>query len=147
MSGDDGRDPDPLVGELRNVINDVVGSEDIVVLVGYFGEGVDGAKRIYRDPELQEYVEVPGDEILWREQVDPPDEFGARSAIWVRRSDMEREIHYPEGTHDALSDAGLGFRIPETRLDAAARMAIVCRPMTKSRCATAWTSERSAERR
>jgi hypothetical protein len=126
---------DPLPGDLRDPNADVIGNPDVVVLVGYLGDGRDGKMRIYRDPELNHYVEFPEASIHRRETIDKPDEFGARSAVWVDRATMTEDLGLGDAVQQALADKGVGTRVPRTLLDAAQDMNILCRPMTKSRCA------------
>jgi hypothetical protein len=125
---------DPLPDALRDPNEGLVGGPDVVVLVGYLGDGRDGNMRVYRDPELNHYVEFPEASIRRRETIDNPDEFGARSAVWVDRDVMTADIGVPPEVQQALADRGVGTRLPATLLDAAQDMNILCRPMTKSHC-------------
>ncbi len=126
--GDDGRDPDDVVGQLRPVPadGDRLPESDYVVLLGYFGDGDGDTHRIYVDQELDEYIQVPAEAVAYRQRVDDPDVYAQRSAVWVKRDALMEEIVYPGGFERDLIAMGIGQRLPKNKLDVAFDLTIVC---------------------
>jgi hypothetical protein len=131
---DDGREPDELVGDLRPAHEGVLGGDETVVLVGYFGDGPGETYRVYVDQQLREYIQVPADAVVYRKHLDEPDTYAARSAVWIKASVMEAAIDY-DGHTDVLTDRGIGKRLPKNLLDAAYDITIQFRrPYTGMNC-------------
>jgi hypothetical protein len=62
---------------------------DVVALVGFLGEGPEGHRRLYSDPELRVGMDIRSEAIVHRHDVPAEhDELGGRSVIWVEREAM-----------------------------------------------------------
>jgi hypothetical protein len=118
-------DPDSLVDALTRE-----GPEpDVVPLSGFLGRSPDGHTRLFLDPELKVWVDVPEDQVVHRHRnSDERGRFGASSMIWVRGRWMRRSL-LTKDQRDAIArefligEFALGAMLPETfaeALDAAA---------------------------
>ena len=117
MPPDVSPDPDPLVESLEG--------EDVVSLIGFFERpGEDGPTvRIHSDQNMQRWLEIPHDAVVYRQPFDLGDGF-IRSKVWVKREVMVEPMVTDEVFANilaALEPAPLSSwnLIPETRLVAA----------------------------
>jgi hypothetical protein len=84
-ASEDGPDLSP-----DELVSDVLGSDgpqDLITLVGFVGEcSVPGYHRLYVDPALTCWVDVPDGDIAHRRRLPAEsDAFGGRSVLWVNR--------------------------------------------------------------
>ena len=119
-------DPDPLVPRVRS------GSEDVVALVGFVGEGAEGHLRIYADHHLQRWLDIPADAVVDSVRIEDDDPLGGRTMIWVAREAMAADVFDPDvfGALEAhFLDGGMSTwpLIPDTRYVAAAILGLLPR--------------------
>jgi hypothetical protein len=74
--------PDEIV---RGLQHEGGGPQDVSVLCGFLGESdAPGYHRLFTDPALKHWVDIPDDAIRYRHRVpDEQDGYGGRSVVWV----------------------------------------------------------------
>jgi hypothetical protein len=78
-------EPDAIVAQLMSEDD---ASTDLVALVGFLGEGLEGHCRLYATPELRTSIDIPIAAIVHRHRIEQ-DELGGRSVIWVKAEAMQ----------------------------------------------------------
>jgi hypothetical protein len=77
---------DDFVGK---IVKDPKSPPDTILLTGYLGKSSeDGHTRLYFDPELKSYVEIPNEAILHSQQISPEQSGLGGSNVWIK-SDAE----------------------------------------------------------
>jgi hypothetical protein len=71
--------PDPLPAALSD--SDWIPGD--VLVYGYLGDGPEDTVRIYPEPDLVEYIEVPAAAVHHRHKIEDDDVFAAHSAVWI----------------------------------------------------------------
>jgi hypothetical protein len=71
--------PDPL----PDVLSGSDWQPGDVLVFGYLGPGPEGTVRIYPEPDLIEYIEVPAGAVHYRHKIEDDDLFLAHSAVWI----------------------------------------------------------------
>jgi hypothetical protein len=111
--------PDPIL--------DLIGREpDVVALIGYVDDADDHI-RLFRDPELRVWMDIPKSEVVERHRIAAEEDlFGGRSLVWVRGPRMREPID--SGLRQSMMEAFLigefaaEVLLPETLEDAAERL-------------------------
>lgn len=109
---------------------------DVVALTGYFGDGPDGKVRLYFDPELKVWIDIPEDEVVHRfRRPGENEKFGEYSVLWVRGEFMrsktvsdEVRANLAEGF--LFGEFALDLLLPPTILHATDRVAYLARATT-----------------
>jgi hypothetical protein len=111
--------PDPIF--------DFIGREqDLVALIG-FVDDADDHIRLFQDPELRIWMDIPKSEVVERHRIAAEnDKLGGRSMVWVHGARMREPID--SGVRQSLTEAFLigefaaEVLLPETLEDAAERL-------------------------
>jgi hypothetical protein len=117
-------DPDALVDALAR-------EPDVVALAGFLGRSPEGHVRLFVDPELKVWFDIPEEHVVYRYRI-PAEEgaFGESSMIWVRGDWANRPL-FPPPQRDELAqefligEFALRIALPETIADAVQRAAQV----------------------
>jgi hypothetical protein len=102
--------------------------QDLITLTGFLGEsGVAGHHRLFTDPALTCWVDVPDADIVHRHRMTEDEEtYGARSVLCVKREAvlLKGEVTIAEAEAEFLrgGDARALFCEPDERL-------LICRPL------------------
>jgi hypothetical protein len=131
------RDPDPMPDRLRKPGE--IETEDTIALIGFVvptevpPEEPESEQqpvlRISPDTEGQRWLEIPFDDVIDRQQIDPGNAL-TRSVVWARRTAMMQPI-LDEQQGSAVEEALTGVPvstwnlIPETRLVAAYLLSLI----------------------
>jgi hypothetical protein len=121
--------PDPLVDALAD-------ETDVVPLAGFVGRSPEGRIRLFVDPELKVFFDIPEEHVAHRHPI-PAEHgaFGQSSMIWVRGEWARRPL-FGEAQRRALAEEfligefALGTVLPETIADAVQFAAAAARRTT-----------------
>src|SRR3954470_9323387 len=70
---------------IDRVVSDAKNPPETRMLTGWFGDsGEDGYRRLYTDPELSSYIDIPDDAILYSEPVRDAQPSGC-VMVWIKR--------------------------------------------------------------
>jgi hypothetical protein len=113
-------DPDSLVEALTP--DDA--PEDVVPFSGFLGRGPEGHVRLFVDPELKVWFDIPVEHVVHRHRI-PAERgtFGESSMIWVKSEWVHRPL-FTEAQRDAFTEEfligefALDSVLPETIADA-----------------------------
>jgi hypothetical protein len=104
---------------------------DLVELVGFLGEGPEGHRRLYADPERKVGMDIRSEDIVYRHGIPAEhDELGGRSVIWVEREAMRAWPVEEEEPAERLQATFLtgplasGMHLPEARAGLVEAMAV-----------------------
>lgn len=111
------RDPDQIAGALAHDTRE----PDVVALTGWFGDGPDAETvRLYVDPDLNAWVDIPAGEIVYRMRRPGEDEkFGEYSVVyvrgeWIRQPVMEPGLRANIADGFLFGEFALNLLLPET---------------------------------
>jgi hypothetical protein len=127
------RDPDAIAGALTHDTP----APDVVALTGWVGEGPDDESvRLYIDPDLNAWVDIPQGEIVHRmRRPGESEKFGEYSVVYVRGEFMRQPAISPE-LRSSIADGflfgefALSVLLPETIEKTLDRVAYAVRATT-----------------
>jgi hypothetical protein len=80
---------------IKNVRPDPKSTDPIIFMSGFLGESpVEGNVRVYADPQLSSFMDVPRSAILYAVQNTKDEDSLGGSKIWVRQSDLGGQAGY-----------------------------------------------------
>ncbi|MFN0037062.1 MAG: hypothetical protein ACKVUS_18560, partial [Saprospiraceae bacterium] len=72
---------------VKNVRPDPKSTEELVLLQGYIGDSdIPGHVRVYSDPVLSDFIELPEQDILYAEPVSTEEDPLGGSRLWVKQT-------------------------------------------------------------
>jgi hypothetical protein len=126
-------DPDAIAGALAHDTRE----PDVVALTGWFGDGPDDETvRLFIDPDLKVWIDIPHDQILHRmRRPGETEKFGEYSVVYVSDEFMQQPTISPELRSSIadgflLGEFALSLLLPETIEQTVDRVAYAVRTTT-----------------